>query len=248
MKISFCTTCMNRLCHLKQTIKKNIESCSMCSDVEFVLLDYNSKDGLEDWAKENLKEEIDSGRLVFYQTKEPKYWIAAHAKNIAHKLATGDVLVNIDSDIRVPENFCEFVDKLFSSGRRIVMSFDSKDPYGNDGCAGIVGVLRSDFYSVNGYDEDIYMGWGYDDMNFQFRTRMHNKLELFVPPKICLCIPHSNEIRTANCQLKDIQTTRDLSFALCQDAASGEDYVANKTNSWGKAILIKNFSEEVVLN
>lgn len=236
---------MNRLCHLKQTILKNIENSKSYSNVEFVLLDYNSNDGLEEWVKENLSEEISSGVVNFFKTSEPKYWIAAHAKNIAHKVASGDILINIDCDILIPARFCEFVNEAFSSGRRIVMAFDSKDPYGHDGCAGIVGALKSDFYSVNGYDENIYMGWGFDDMNYQFRVRMQNELDLFTPPKICLCIPHSNEIRTANCQLKDIQTTRDLSFALCQDAASDKDYVANKLIPWGKAVLLKNFNEKI---
>lgn len=245
MKISFCTTCMNRLVHLKQTILRNIEHSKSYSNVEFILLDYNSNDGLEDWAKENLSEHIEKDKVKFFQTKEPKYWVAAHAKNIAHKMATGDVLVNIDSDILIPVGFCEFIDEAFSFGKKIVMSFESKDPYGNDGCAGIVGALKEHFYSVNGYDENIYMGWGYDDMNYQFRVRMQNNLELFTPPKICLCIPHSNEIRTENCQLKDILTTKDLSFALCQDAASSQDYIANKSREWGKSKLTKNFVDQI---
>jgi hypothetical protein len=236
---------MNRLYHLKQTILRNIENSKSYSDVEFILLDYNSQDGLEDWVKENLFDKIEKDKLKFIQTKEPKYWIAAHAKNIAHKVASGDILFNIDCDILIPEGFCHYINNVFSSNKKIVMSFDSKDAYGYDGCAGIVGALKDDFYSVNGYDENIYMGWGYDDMNYQFRVRMHNKLELFTPPKICLCIPHSNEERTANCQLKNIEITRDMSFAICQDAASNEDYVANKSHHWGSAKLIKNFKEEL---
>lgn len=239
---------MNRLHHLKQTILRNIEHSKSYDDVEFILLDYNSSDRLEDWAKEYLSKEIEIGRVKFYRTNEPRYWVAAHAKNIAHKLASGDVLCNLDCDILIPVGFCEYISNAFSSGKRIVMSFESKDPYGHDGCAGIVAALKSDFYSVNGYDENIYMGWGYDDMNYQFRVRMQNNLELFVPQKICLCIPHSNETRTENCQLKDIETTKDLSFALCQDAASNKEYIANKFAPWGVANLIKNFVEQVKLD
>jgi glycosyltransferase involved in cell wall biosynthesis len=233
---------MNRLFHLKQTIIENIKQASTYSEVEFVLLDYNSQDGLETWVKENLSEYIKSGIVKFYQTKEPKYWCAAHAKNIAHKMATGDILVNIDSDIRIPEGFCEYIKDLFSSGQRLVMSFESSDPYGYDGCAGIVGAKREDFYSVNGYDESISLGWGYDDMNYQFRVRMQNNLILFTPPKICLCIPHSNEVRTENCQLKDIEATKDLSYFICEDSAMQKDYIANKSIDWGKANLVENFT------
>jgi glycosyltransferase involved in cell wall biosynthesis len=208
------------------------------------LLDYNSKDGLEDWAKENLSKHIEKDTVKFFRTKEPKYWVASHAKNIAHKMASGDILVNIDSDILMPEGFCEFILEAFNK-KNIIMAFDSMDPYGYNGCAGIIGSLKEHFYSVNGYDENICMGWGYDDMNFQFRVRMHNNLELFIPPKVCLCIPHSDDVRIENCQLKNILVTKDLSFALCQEAAFSKDYVANKSISWGRARLTKNFKEEI---
>ncbi|KKL80749.1 hypothetical protein LCGC14_2001600, partial [marine sediment metagenome] len=48
-KISFCTTCMGRLYNLKETLPKNIEANGEYPNVEFVILDYNSSDGLGDW-------------------------------------------------------------------------------------------------------------------------------------------------------------------------------------------------------
>lgn len=244
MKISFCTTSMNRLDHLKQTYLRNIDRSESYADAEFVLLDYNSQDGLEEWARNNLSEYIESGRVSFYRTDEPKYWVAAHAKNIAHKMASGDVLVNLDSDVMIPEGFCDYIRSAFNS-ERIVMAFESEDAQGNQGCAGLVAATRQDFYSVNGYDENIHLGWGYDDMNYQFRVRMHNNLRLFTPPKICLCLPHSNEVRTANCQLKDIIATREISYNICQDVAFEKDYVANKDREWGHAGLVRNFTDNL---
>ena len=247
MKVSLCTTCMNRLFHLRETYLKNIQNCSDHEDTEFVLLDYNSNDGLEEWAKQNLSEHIQSGKVKFYKTNEPIYWVAAHAKNIAHKMATGDVLANLDCDIMVPKGFSRYVSDIFSRDERIVMSFSSDDMNGNHGCAGIVGALKRDFYSVNGYNEDMNLGWGYDDMNYQFRVRMHNELSLFTPPKMCMCIPHGNEVRTANCQLKDIEITKDMSFNMCQDSAYEKDYVANKGNKWGSANLTENFRNNLLV-
>lgn len=246
MKISFCTTCMNRLFHLKQVVLKNIKSSLKFNNVEFVLLNYGSKDELDEWTKQNLSDYIKSGRLSYYKTNEPKYWAAAHAKNIAHKLASGDVLCNLDSDILIPDRFCEYIDAFFTAKPNSIMAFDSEDIYRNHGCAGIIATKKENFYSVNGYDENINLGWGCDDMNFQFRCRMKNSLELFVPPKICMCIPHSNNIRTANCKIKQIEKTRRLSIDICEDVANKKDYVANKSNLWGKAKVFKNFSEKVI--
>lgn len=244
MRISFCTTCMDRLFHLEQVFKRNLESSSSFTDVEFVILNYGSRDGLDEWARRNLSSEIEKGIVSYYRTDEPRYWVAAHAKNIAHKLATGDILCNLDSDILIPEGYCEYIESVFKSNPDSIIAFESEDVHGNHGCAGIVAAKKHHFYSVNGYDEQIRMGWGYDDMNFQFRCRMHNGLELVVPPKICLCIPHSNDIRTANCQLKQIDITRQMSFGLCEESAKNKDYVANKSQNWGSAKVLKNFSDD----
>lgn len=245
MKISFCTTCMDRLFHLRQTYPRNIEHSLSYPDAEFVLLDYGSHDGLEDWVRAELSEHIDSSRVSFYRTVEPKYYVSSHAKNVAHRLASGDVFCNLDSDILIPEGFCEYIESVFSSKPQRIIAFESQDAYGNNGCAGMVIAKREHFYSVNGYDEEIRLGWGYDDMNFQFRCRMHNSLEMFVPPKICLCIPHSNEIRTMNFEDKDIQKTMNMSMKICERAAASGDYVANKSSHWGKCIVQKNFSKTI---
>lgn len=236
MRISFCTTCMDRLYHLKETYAKNLSNSDSYSDAEFVLLDYGGRDDLQGWVESELSRYLDSGRLKFLRADGPRYWVAAHAKNIAHREATGEILCNLDADITIPKGFCEFVAESFSS-RKIVMSFPSEDALGNNGCAGFVAARREHFYSVNGYDESINLGWGYDDMNYQFRVRMKNGLELFTPPPIISCIPHANEVRTANCQLKDIHETMAISRNICEDAAIRGDYVANKGFEWGSANL-----------
>ena len=235
MRISFCTTCMNRLYHLKETYPRNLERSLTYPDAEFVLLDYGGTDGVEEWVAAELGGHLSSGRLKFYRTDEPRYWVAAHAKNIAHKRATGDILCNLDSDVFIPEGFCEFIAESFARNRRTVMAFRSEDGQGHNGCAGLVTATREDFYSVNGYDESINLGWGYDDMNYQFRVRMQNGLELFTPPPIVSCIPHSNEVRTANCQLKDIEETMAVSRHICEEAAISQDYMANRGVPWGEA-------------
>lgn len=246
MRISFCTTCMDRLFHLEQTYLRNIENTSSYPDAEFVLLDYGSRDGLGKWACENLYEHLSSGRVSYYRTDDPDKYVSSHAKNMAHRLATGDVLCNLDADILMPKMFCEYIESVFARKPGVIIAFDSEDPYGNQGCAGMVMARREHFYSVNGYDENIRTGWGCDDMNFQFRCRMHNSLELFVPPKVCLSIPHSNEVRTANFLDRDIEKTRRESMELTEKCATERKYVANISVSWGSGIVFKNFSAEPI--
>ena len=56
MKLSFLTSCMDRCHNLKKTYLHNINN-SLPSDgvgVEFVLLNYNSSDDLDEWVRREL--------------------------------------------------------------------------------------------------------------------------------------------------------------------------------------------------
>ena len=69
-QISFCITCMNRLKHLQETLEKNIDNF-LVDEVEFVVLDYNSQDGLEEWIAQSMMKYIGDGCiLVYYRTTE----------------------------------------------------------------------------------------------------------------------------------------------------------------------------------
>src|SRR6187402_1563632 len=96
--ISFCTVCMNRLHHLSQTLPVNLEANRDFPEVEFVLLDYNSSDGLEDYMQTNYGELIRTGRISFFRTVEHAWFRRSHSRNIAFRLAKGDIVCNIDAD------------------------------------------------------------------------------------------------------------------------------------------------------
>lgn len=233
---------MNRLHHLSQTLPFNLSSTQSYPQREFVILNYGSTDGLDQWARESLMPYIEAGILNYYHTTEPKYFCATHAKNIAHKLASGDILCNIDCDNYVLPGFAEFLASSFAANDKIIVVSDSTDRYGNNGCCGKIAVKRADFYSVNGYDEAQKDGWGWDDTNFQFRARMHNELEMvYCPKELNLAIDHPNEERTKNYKVKDIEKTSAWSQQHLRETALTKQYVVNKNHHWGKARVRKNF-------
>lgn len=240
MKISFCTTCMDRLFHLKETYLKSIENSSSYENREFVLLNYNTTDSMDSWVRDNLQEHLNSGLVKYYKTSEAKWWVAAHAKNIAHKQASGDLLCNLDCDNILVPNFCEITVETFQKSPKIILAGPESDSRGNLGTCGMITCKKEDFYSVNGYDEAINLGWSMEDTNFQFRCRMHNELELrVVDPKYTMCIGHGNDTRTRNCQLKDPVFTKKVSENLTIDCASEKKYIANVGIEWGQAQLTR---------
>jgi len=234
---------MNRLFHLSVAYLQSIKNTETYQNREFILLNYNSKDEIDEWVQINLTEHIKSGLVSYYKTTDPEYFVASHAKNICHKLASGDVLCNLDVDNILVDNYCEKIKDLFNK-EKIIVACDPKDKDDNIGTCGMILCRREDFYSVNGYDEQINIGWGLDDTNFQYRCRMQNDLELVILDKnYTSCISHSNEIRTKYFRNKNIYQTKDISLKITEKCAANKQYIANLNNNWGKAKLIKNFSE-----
>ena len=114
-QISFCITCMNRLKHLQETLEKNILDNFLVDEVEFVVLDYNSQDGLEEWIAQSMMKYIEMGILVYYRTTEPAYYRRSHSRNMVFRLAEGEVVCNLDADNYLGRGFAEFMLKEFNN-------------------------------------------------------------------------------------------------------------------------------------
>ena len=56
---------MNRLLHLKETLQKNILDTNHL-DVEFIILNYNSKDKMNEWIFQNFEKELKSERVKLF--------------------------------------------------------------------------------------------------------------------------------------------------------------------------------------
>jgi len=190
-KIAFCITCMNRLQHLQQTLEKNIQDNYLPDEVEFVLLDYNSTDGLEQWIQQNMQSYIDSGILIYYKTVEPEHYFRSHSRNVAFRLANASILCNLDADNFLGKGFASFMIKEFNTNDNV---FFSSNATGGD-IVGRVCVRKEDFMAIKGYDEDI-QGYGYEDTDLFIRLeKLGLKHKQFNNPDFYHCIRHSNEYR-----------------------------------------------------
>jgi len=119
MVVSLCTVCKNRSAHYKATILKNIADNIHDPNVEFILLDYNSEDDLEEWVRHNLTEHIESGIFTYYKTNEPEYFHRSHSRNMAFRLAKGDILCNVDADNFTGYSFTNYLRECFMKSENI---------------------------------------------------------------------------------------------------------------------------------
>ena len=200
IRISFCVVCMNRLHQLQETFLQNIFDNDDYKELEFILLNYNSQDGMDDWVKENLADQIACGKLIYYHTIEPKEFSHSHAKNMVFKLASGDIICSINADHFTGKGFATYVNVVFNENSNAVLTTvdyfkinpnynPPKDVFGR------VCVKKSDFLKVGGFDEKME-NYGFEDWDFV------NRLELLGCKRVLIedfsylnYIPHTEQER-----------------------------------------------------
>ncbi len=146
-RISLVTTCKGRLVHLRETLPQNMADNADYPNLEFVVVDYNSEDGLKEWIKDNFRAEMRNGRLKYIHAPDPKYFHMAHAKNIAHRMAAGDIICNIDADNFTKKGFAAYIDDAFQTHERIFLRSAkiNRLQIPDTGLGGRIAVKRSDF-------------------------------------------------------------------------------------------------------
>lgn len=197
-KISFCITCMNRLEHLKKTLPINITyALENFQNFEFVLLDYHSSDGLGDWVQANMSQEIDKQILAFFQTFEPQSYHRSHSRNMAFRLATGDILVNLDADNFIGKGFTKWIHENMIDGS-FMATEETIDENRFKDAMGRVCVWKKDFLKVRGYDERM-AGYGFEDIDFKTRlTKIGLHLIPIKKATFLKSIKHDNWVRIKN--------------------------------------------------
>ena len=147
--ISFCVTCRNRLWQLEQTLPPNLAALGPRDEI--CLVDYGSRDGLSAWVWAHFGDAVASGRLRFFEVTDPVEWNVAKAKNLAHRVASGSYLFNLDADNWLHPDEVALVEK---AARRGVFchQFSGVLP---DGSYGRIGIPRERFRELGGYDEQL---------------------------------------------------------------------------------------------
>jgi hypothetical protein len=114
----------------------------------------------------------------------------AHSRNLAFRLAQGDIVCNIDADNFIGSGFVQYVSAVLSCGDIFL-----RGPRDGRGLGGRICVKLIDWETVSGYDERM-KNWGPDDMDFANRLCMTGLKQKFIlSEKFCQTISHSDELR-----------------------------------------------------
>jgi len=240
-KISLCTTCMDRLHDLKETLPKNIEDNKYYPNLEFVILDYNSTDGLEQWIKSDMMDHIETGRLVYYRTQEPEYFEMGHSRNVAFRLALGNIVNNVDADNFVNKDFADMLNSMAE-----VCPQKAVFCKGKRGMHGRIGFYKNEFLSLGGYDEDL-VGYGFDDHSLVYRAMGSDFKMMWWGGKYYDRIKTPRKEVVTNMRDKNWKKTENKNKEITFAKIKNKEWKVNVNRPWGKAKLVRNFNTEIYI-
>ena len=227
-RISFCTACKGRLEHVKKCLPESIRQ-NPAAHIEFVLVDYDCPEGTADWARAALGHHLESGKLqLVHITDQPSFHMA-RSKNVSHRHATGEILVNLDADNVATSEFTEHVQNQFDAGVDVLHFFD-RGNFGG-GC-GRLAIRAAVYIAMGGYDEQMH-DWGYDDVDLWKRCGAMGFAVEQGDLDLIDFIRHNDEARTRYAQTKDKKISLDRGSRLHQRSMRQGNYVANAGKPWG---------------
>jgi hypothetical protein len=208
---------MGRAHHLKQTLPQNLADSvdwSRPDAVEFVVLDYSSPDDLAEWitTDERLKPYLEAGILKFARCEGQSYFRHSHAKNMAHALAGGDYVCNLDADNFTGAGFTDYLARVFTRRPNAIVASNRLDTRLNmgifKGCMGRVALSAENFAMLGGYDEsERFRGWSGEDSDLVIRAVKKLLRPVFIRDRRYLrVVQHSDMERIKLTHFSDVES------------------------------------------
>ena len=233
-KISICTNVMDRLDNIRATLEDNIKANLGYPYVEHLVLDYNSKDGFVDWIRKDMKEYLKNGRLVVYRTTDPDSYSMAHSRNISFKLATGDIVNNVDADNFTNSGFATEINYLANQ-----MPERASFAKGKTMLRGRLGFYKKEFIELlGGYDEEI-RGYGHEDHDLLYRSYGLGFTMMYFGGKYYRAVPDHRKAQMDNFHNKSWRYTEKRNKLISFFNLHYKIFKANEGREWGVAKVEK---------
>ena len=250
-KISFITACKGRLHHLSETLPKNIFWNIDYPNLEFVLLDYNSPDGLDLWIMRHMTNMIEKGILVYFKNMDPDYFHYTHSRNMLIKLATGDIVCNLDADNYSGEDFAFYIADRIKKVDFLIASLYHNDNVTYNPLAaesfGRIAIKKEAILHAGGYFEKLEH-WGSEDMDLYIRLKELGFCSETLPSKFLRSISHSDNERGAFSKIIKVgQNTKShqQNIVTSQMNINNGNLIVNN-GCFGQGIVYKNFSKNPI--
>jgi hypothetical protein len=164
----------------------------------------------------------------------------AHSRNVAFKVATGDIVNNVDADHFTLPGFAAHVNLMANQCRDDLLVFVKSRQRNR----GRLGMFREQFLRLGGYDECI-QDYGSEDLDLIMRSYHSGFSIAKFGGNFCKVTEDHARHPTENYINKDWKFTQRRNFLVSLLGIMMFRFEANKDREWGKAHLVKNFSVEL---
>lgn len=244
-KVSLCITCRGRLHHLRETFPRNLKENEGYKDLEFVILDYDSQDGMEAWARKELAGLTKSGRVVYGKITGVPRFHHAHAKNVAHLLASGDLVVNLDADNFTGKEYAAEMARIFEEAGQRTLICVPDTLHKSPSLYGRIGMGNTLFKELRGYDESI-MGWAVEDTDLCHRAIGRQAALRHVEVPGIGAIEHPMAERGKDGGYDPVANQNRVREFLRHKRRTDPKGLGVNLKGWGRATVVVNFGEKTV--
>jgi len=257
---------MNRLPQLQATLPKNIDLLKDYNgQVELLLVNFiKDEEGLRihDWILSLGK----SHNLKYFVSQELKYWHAPTAKNTCHFNAAGSYLINLDSDNYIDQ---QAVDRILSldkkqQARTLYTGFTgsiikkwrpwkkknfrtrykftrdaSRPDRGYDGSYGNIGLSKTLFESLGGYNQTLPPMGGQDADLIKRTIAILPELQLLQIPMSMAAIPNTKAEGLINTEVPDADWNQynKITDGITEQSLLSNDLIANVGITRGSTVI-----------
>ena len=223
MLISYCIPVMNRTYDLRKTLPLTIQSANASPPVEIVVVNYNSKDDLDDYMIGVDGAVLESGNLLTYKKYTAReHYHMAHAQNLSMLAASGEYVINVGADVVPAISYFSTIRELLAPGD-IEWMMSSR--------YGMAVIRKEEFIAAGGHDERLEF-YGKTDRDLHNRLwRRGGKFEYY-PSDILSVIPTSRKEKFKNYRMKSAHGMKVLNKEVYDENMKRGVLVAND-DGWG---------------
>jgi len=219
---------MNRASDLKKTMPHIIKAANASPPVEIMILNYDSKDDLQEYIKLVIetKSMVEGNILSYTKYVGQGYYHIAHAWNLAVKASIGEYVVIMGADAMPTENFIAVIRELLAEHNYTWM-------HGKK-LRGITVCKKKEFIDAGGYDERFEFYGGEDK---DLSSRLHRRKASFgkIPPNLLSVVktPNSEKLKNYRSDMTKVEMMLH-NKAIRNESRKNEVLVANEGKEWGQ--------------
>lgn len=181
-RITFSTTCMGRLDHLKQTLPELVKQ----PECQVVVVDYNCPDGTKHWVREH----FDPAKVSVVEVTGRDRFDRSEAKNMGILGSSTEWVCLIDADILLSPDFVKQIQPLLRAGHSLRSSSIL------EGTGGTFIAEKKALLDV-GMHDPTFRGWGEEDDDLLDALHFAGIRADVYPDRLVDHIDHDDERRVA---------------------------------------------------